>query len=86
MPLYEYECSKCNKVHEVIQKLSDAPLGQCPVCGGEVRKLMSNTSFMLKGTGWYATDYKKAGKSTSDSKSSQSTSSSKGCCSGACSH
>jgi len=57
MPIYEYGCLKCGKIHEMMQKFSDAPLGLCPECGGEVKKLISNTSFVLKGTGWYATDY-----------------------------
>jgi putative FmdB family regulatory protein len=57
MPLYEYQCTKCSKVHEIIQKFSDAPLAACPECGGDVKKLISNTSFVLKGTGWYVTDY-----------------------------
>lgn len=57
MPIYEYECVKCNKNHEVMQKFSDAPLTTCSECGGEMKKLISNTSFVLKGTGWYVTDY-----------------------------
>lgn len=57
MPLYEYECNECGKNHEVIQRFSDKPLTTCPECGGEVKKLISNTSFVLKGTGWYITDY-----------------------------
>lgn len=57
MPMYEYCCEDCKKVHEVIQKFSDEPLSICPDCGGTVKKLISNTSFILKGTGWYATDY-----------------------------
>ncbi len=57
MPIYEYGCTKCGKTHEIMQKFSDAPLSVCPDCGGEVKKLISNTSFVLKGTGWYATDY-----------------------------
>ena len=59
MPLYEYECEKEKKVFEVMQKFSDAPLTQCPECGGEVKKLLSQSSFSLKGSGWYSTDYKK---------------------------
>ncbi len=59
MPLYEYQCSKCEKVHEVMQKFSDPPMAECPECGASVRKLMSATSFALKGTGWYTTDYKR---------------------------
>ncbi len=57
MPIYEYECTKCNKIHEVIQKFSDEPLKNCPICGGELKKLISQSSFVLKGAGWYVTDY-----------------------------
>ncbi|MCL4455939.1 MAG: zinc ribbon domain-containing protein [Nitrospirae bacterium] len=57
MPIYEYECLQCGKNHEIMQKFSDAPLTVCPGCGGEVKKLISNTSFVLKGGGWYVTDY-----------------------------
>jgi putative FmdB family regulatory protein len=60
MPIYEYECEGCHKVHEVMQKFSDAPLAACPECGKSVHKIMSRTSFALKGTGWYSTDYKKS--------------------------
>ncbi|MEW5744091.1 MAG: FmdB family zinc ribbon protein [Nitrospirota bacterium] len=66
MPIYEYECLKCGKSHEIIQKFSDSPLAACPECGGEVKKLISNTSFVLKGSGWYVTDY--ARKSEGDAK------------------
>ena len=60
MPIYEYKCVKCNQVDEVWQKISDpAPQG-CSVCGAQVEKLMSMTSFALKGSGWYTTDYKRA--------------------------
>jgi len=59
MPIYEYQCVKCHKVHEVMQKFSDAPLDACPECQGKVTKLMSLNSFALKGTGWYSTDYKR---------------------------
>ncbi len=57
MPIYEYECKKCGKCHEVMQKFSDAPMAICPDCGGQVKKLISNTTFVLKGSGWYVTDY-----------------------------
>lgn len=60
MPLYEYKCSRCEKVHEVMQKFSDAPLEICPDCQGSVTKMVSLGSFALKGTGWYTTDYKRA--------------------------
>ncbi len=64
MPLYEYECVSCEKIIEIIQKFSDDPLKTCPECGKSVKKLMSLGSFQLKGTGWYASDYKKAAPST----------------------
>ncbi len=57
MPMYEYACEKCNKRLEAIQKFSDPLLTECPDCKGKLKKLMSNTSFILKGTGWYVTDY-----------------------------
>jgi putative FmdB family regulatory protein len=57
MPIYEYRCQDCGKVHEFIQKFSDAPKTECPECGGRLEKLISNTSFVLKGSGWYVTDY-----------------------------
>jgi putative FmdB family regulatory protein len=69
MPLYEYECVKCEKVHEIMQKFSDGPLSECPDCHGQVSKIMSMSSFALKGSGWYTTDYKKSSKPTSGSDS-----------------
>ncbi len=57
MPIYEYKCLKCSNQMEVVQKFSDEPLATCPECGGELKKLISQTSFVLKGTGWYVTDY-----------------------------
>ena len=57
MPVYEYECSQCEKIHEVQQKISDDPLTVCPDCGGELKKLISMSSFQLKGGGWYADGY-----------------------------
>ena len=61
MPIYEYECTKCGQVEEAIQKFSDRPLTKCGHCSGKLQKLVSHSSFHLKGTGWYVTDY--AGKS-----------------------
>lgn len=57
MPIYEYACEKCEKQMEVIQKITEAPLTVCPECKGRLKKMISNTSFVLKGTGWYVTDY-----------------------------
>jgi putative FmdB family regulatory protein len=63
MPIYEYECSKCGHQEEVWQKFSDKPLTKCELCNGKVRKLISQSTFHLKGTGWYVTDYASKGKS-----------------------
>ena len=57
MPIYEYECSKCGRIGEVLQKFSDRPLTKCKYCSGKLHKLISHSSFHLKGTGWYVTDY-----------------------------
>jgi putative FmdB family regulatory protein len=57
MPIYVYKCKNCNRQFEVTQKFSDPPLVECSHCGGELRKLITNTSFILKGSGWYVTDY-----------------------------
>ena len=62
MPVYEYECPTCEKVMEVQQRMSDDPLKTCPECGGEVKKLVSMSSFHLKGGGWYSDGYSSAGK------------------------
>ncbi len=68
MPVYEYECLKCKKRHEIMQRITEDPLTDCPDCGGRVKKIISNTTFVLKGTGWYATDYAAGKSSASDSK------------------
>jgi len=57
MPIYEYLCQKCGEHLEVLQKMSDKPLSRCPKCRGKLEKMLSQTSFQLKGSGWYATDY-----------------------------
>ncbi|MEE8541277.1 MAG: zinc ribbon domain-containing protein [Desulfobacterales bacterium] len=64
MPIYEYECTKCGQIEEALQKFSDKPLKKCTHCGAKLQKLMSQSTFHLKGTGWYVTDY--ANKSKSD--------------------
>lgn len=68
MPLYEYECLKCGTHFEQIQKFSDAPLAEHEGCGGAVRKLLSAPAIQFKGSGWYVTDYARAGKSGEDGK------------------
>ncbi len=65
MPIYEYKCNKCG-VFEVMQKITEAPLKKCPTCKGKTERLISNTSFVLKGSGWYATDYAKKGANKSE--------------------
>ncbi|SRR5579871_467351 len=75
MPLYEYRCSKCGNVFEVIQKFSDAPLTEHPDCGGTVERLLSTSALQFKGSGWYVNDYAK--KSSSSSGKSETKSESK---------
>ena len=63
MPIYEYECSNCRYKIEVLQKVSDDPMAECPACQQqELKKLVSAVSFRLKGEGWYETDFKTEGK------------------------
>jgi putative FmdB family regulatory protein len=75
MPIYEYQCQQCG-TFEATQRITEKPLGKCPTCKGKVKKLISNTSFQLKGTGWYVTDYarkdnnKGAGKGENGAKAS----------------
>ncbi len=59
MPIYEYACKKCEHAFDVLQKISDPVLTDCPECGeSALRKLISAPSFRLKGSGWYETDFK----------------------------
>ena len=63
MPIYEYQCTECGALHEALQKLSDAPLTDCPACGhSALRKKVSAAAFRLKGSGWYETDFKSGNK------------------------
>ena len=57
MPIYEYRCRKCGHEFEEWQKITDPPVEKCCVCGGRASRLISQSSFILKGTGWYVTDY-----------------------------
>jgi putative FmdB family regulatory protein len=61
MPIYEYRCRKCEEHLEVVQRFSDRPLSKCKSCGGPLTKLISQSSFHLKGSGWYVTDYARKG-------------------------
>lgn len=58
MPIYEYKCQKCGRQFEAFQGISDPELKSCKFCKGKVHKMMSLSSFSLKGSGWYVTDYK----------------------------
>src|ERR1041384_1483805 len=77
MPIYEYECAKCGKTIEVIQKMTDKPLKKHADCGGILTKLISASGFQFKGTGWYVTDYARKGatdsKESAESKESKET-------------
>ena len=94
MPLYEYRCKSCGSTIEVIQKFSDRALRKCAECSGPLEKLVSRSSFHLKGGGWYINDYsssKSASKPASPSTESKTKttcdagSSGGGCASGNCS-
>lgn len=79
MPIYEYHCPDCGLQKEFIQKVADAPVAACPACGsGGFSKMLSAAGFQLKGSGWYATDFKgativKEKEKESESKSADST-------------
>ncbi len=61
MPTYEYQCFKCKKKFEQLQRITEQPLSKCPKCGGKVQRLISaGTGFIFKGSGFYITDYKKS--------------------------
>lgn len=64
MPLYEYLCESCGRTVEVLQGVGEAPPAICDRCGGPLRKLLSAPAFSFKGTGWYVSDYGRAGSST----------------------
>ena len=57
MPIHEYRCRKCEAVVERIEGMHDKPMKKCPSCDGKVDQMISSSAFVLKGTGWYATDY-----------------------------
>jgi len=78
MPLYEYRCSSCGHQEEFLQKLSDAPLSVCTACGKETfSKMVTAAGFQLKGSGWYATDFKNSGKKPAPKADSSNSDSSK---------
>lgn len=65
MPIYAYRCESCNQPHEVLQKISDSLLTQCPACGQDtLRKQLTAAGFQLKGSGWYVTDFRDQSKAS----------------------
>ena len=68
MPIYEYQCEACQDVIEAQQSLSDKPLTTCPACTGTLKKLISRSSFQLKGGGWYSDGYSNSGSASSSCK------------------
>ena len=77
MPLYEYQCKKCNHTFEKIQKFSDPLVKECPKCGGAVEQLLSAPAIQFKGSGWYVTDYgRRSGSSGGNGKSGKAAESS----------
>ena len=74
MPIYEYQCCKCGEIFEAFQKINDRPLKHCKFCQGKVERLISQSSFQLKGGGWYLTDYaRKSGSSSTTDSANKST-------------
>ncbi len=93
MPIYAYRCETCGFAKDVLQKVSDAPLTDCPSCGkSSFKKQLTAAGFQLKGTGWYVTDFRNNGSSASTSKpavsessgSTESSCSTEGCGTGGC--
>ena len=84
MPIYEYRCPSCGFQKEHLQKMSDAPLTTCPTCGAEsYAKLLSAAGFQLKGSGWYATDFK-GGASAAPASSDNTAAAAPACAGGGC--
>ncbi len=94
MPIREYKCKDCGNYIEIIQGVNEKPLEKCGKCGGKLEKLISNSSFVLKGSGWYKTDYgssggnggNKAEKVKEDNKAAAAPAPSCSCAGGACGH
>ncbi|MDX5446252.1 MAG: zinc ribbon domain-containing protein [Zoogloeaceae bacterium] len=83
MPIYEYRCTACGARKEHIQKMSDAPLTTCPACGADgYAKQISAAGFQLKGSGWYATDFKNSG--SAPSKPAEAAPAASACSTGGC--
>ena len=76
MPTYQYACKECDHRFEAVQSFSDPSLTECPVCGGKLRKVFSSVGIVFKGSGFYRTDSREAGKSSSNGSSNGSSASS----------
>ena len=85
MPIYEYRCTACGFQKEFLQKMSDAPLADCPECGKRaLAKMVTAAGFQLKGTGWYATDFKGSGAKPAKSDAESKAAEAPACGTGAC--
>ena len=85
MPFYEYRCGSCGHEFEAMQKMSDAPLTDCPECAGaELVKLVSAAGFRLKGGGWYETDFKGGSKKKPADSTAKDASGGHSCSTGSC--
>jgi putative FmdB family regulatory protein len=74
MPIYAYKCESCGHAKDVLQKISDAPLTDCPACGASsFRKQLTAAGFQLKGSGWYVTDFRNGGGAAASTTASTST-------------
>jgi len=72
MPIYEYRCTDCGLQKEFLQRISDAPIAACPACGSNgFSKMLSAAGFHLKGSGWYATDFKGGNKAAAKDESAE---------------
>jgi putative FmdB family regulatory protein len=71
MPRYEYVCRSCGHVFEIVQAMTDASLTECPLCGGQLRKVFAPPAISFKGSGFYATDHREKPKARSDTKPSE---------------
>lgn len=79
MPIYEYRCSACGNKKDILQRLSDPPASECPSCGKHALvKQVTAAGFQLKGTGWYATDFKNSGSKPAEKESKPSDGASSG--------
>ncbi|OWW20073.1 FmdB family zinc ribbon protein [Noviherbaspirillum denitrificans] len=85
MPIYAYRCETCGFAKDVLQKMSDAPLTDCPSCGkSSFKKQLTAAGFQLKGTGWYATDFRNSGSSSGSATSKPAVAESAGCAAEGC--